>query len=806
MPEEHISNQRTTLKISPRELIFKYIRYLPWVVISLAVTLVLAYLKLRYSTPIYSVSGKLLVSNQSPYSTSGGGDKFNDIFMSQRVDKLNDEIEIIKSRNLASRVVMALGLQKQVYSKGKIRTSIVYPGSVPFDFEILSIVDSSQGVSVLVTFVNDNEFNINEKPQTHYFNETVVLPNFSFRLKSNGRNRHVFGSDDFIVSWQTAEQLAISLSSSINVGRLNEGTNVLNLSYSTENPKLGVDIVNSYMKEYHQSNMEDKRQIAAQTLDFIDEQLDTVFHELGGVEKNLQRYREKNRVFNPEVQTHIFLNEYSQSNKERSELGVRLKITDYLINYLSDKNKQFNLIPTTLGIEEPTLMQQVTEFNKLQLDRETALRNTAPNNPRIIGMEGAIEKLRQDMIETLNSVRKTQVIAMEQSLGKTNEANRAITAIPSKEKQLLEVTRQQNILQELYQYLLQKKLETAIASASTISNIKVLEPALESYVPVSPNRRGLYTMAIFIGLAIPVGLIFLIEFLDDKVKSKADIQQQTDAPVLGEIGHADSSSTLVVNRNNRKVVAEQFRIVRSNLQYILPKIDKPVLLVTSSFSGEGKSFISTNLGSVLAISGKRTVILEFDIRKPKIMQGLGLNERKGLTNYIVGSTTLNEIIHPVPDVENLFVIPCGPVPPNPAEMLLHAKVDQLFLELKKQFDAIIIDSAPVGLVSDAITLGRYADSTIYIVRHKYTLKKQILMIDEIYRQGKLPHLAIVINDINARAGYGGYYGYGNYGYGYGYGYGINGNGAGYFESTSVNHKGWRKWLPGFGKKKKKIAD
>jgi capsular exopolysaccharide synthesis family protein len=190
--------------------------------------------------------------------------------------------------------------------------------------------------------------------------------------------------------------------------------------------------------------------------------------------------------------------------------------------------------------------------------------------------------------------------------------------------------------------------------------------------------------------------------------------------------------------------------------------------------------------------------LEFDIRKPKIMKGLGLHERKGITNYIVGSAGLNEIVHPVPDVENLYVISCGPVPPNPAEMLLQGRVDELFLELRKQFDAIIIDSAPVGLVSDAVTLGRYADGTIYIVRHKYTLKKQIQMVDDIYRQKKLPQLAIVINDISSRGGYGGYYGYGSYGYGYGYG--VNGNGGGYFENATPTRKGWRKWISGSIKK------
>ena len=277
--------------------------------------------------------------------------------------------------------------------------------------------------------------------------------------------------------------------------------------------------------------------------------------------------------------------------------------------------------------------------------------------------------------------------------------------------------------------------------------------------------------AFFIGLLVPAAVIFLIEYLNDKVKSKTEIQQITDAPILGEIGHAENSTTLVVTRNNRKFLAEQFRIVRSNIQYILPKVDRPVILVTSSFSGEGKSFVSTNLGAVLALSGKRTIILEFDIRKPKIMKGLGLNERKGLTNYIIGNVELADVIHPVPDVENLFVVPCGPVPPNPAEMLLNERVKELFARLRQQFDTVIIDTAPVGLVSDGITLGQHADASIYIVRHNYTLRKQIQLIDDIYKQSKLPHLSIIINDIKTGSGYGGYYGYGQYGYGNGYGYG-----------------------------------
>jgi capsular exopolysaccharide synthesis family protein len=288
-----------------------------------------------------------------------------------------------------------------------------------------------------------------------------------------------------------------------------------------------------------------------------------------------------------------------------------------------------------------------------------------------------------------------------------------------------------------------------------------------------------------IGFTIPIAIIILIEYLNDKIKSKTDIEKITSVPVLGEIGHAEESGVLIVTKNNRHFIAEQFRIIRSNLKYILPKIDNPVIMITSSFSGEGKSFISTNLGSVLALSGKKTVILEFDIRKPKIMEGLGLQERKGITNYIVGNISLSEIIYPVYSQENLFVIPCGPVPPNPSEMLLDEKVVELFQELKRNFESIIIDTAPVGLVSDALTLSQFADACMYVVRHNYTFKKQLYLIDELYINKKLPHLSIIINDINNRSGYGSYYGYGNYGYGYGYGsnsstYGATGKNKGLF--------------------------
>lgn len=771
---------------SPKEIVIRYLHYVPWVVLSVAIFLILAYLKIRYTTPIYNVTAKLQVKNPAAYGK--GSEKFDDIFMMQGTSRnLSDEIELIKSRSMAMRVVKSLGMQVQVYNKGSIRTSLVYQRDIPFDINFYQLKDSSASFSFLITLLDDNQFKLNQEQEPRHFGEIVEMNFGKVMLTRNKRPLWVFASNEFLVSWQSVNSRASALKSALNAAQANDFSSVLTLTFQTENTKTGIDVLNQYMEEFQKASLEDKREIAVNTLLFIDEQLDTVRQQLGGAERNLQLYREKNRVFAPEQQSNISFQEVSESARQLTEQEVKLKVVDYLHKYISDKSNPYRMVPATLGIEEPSLLQQISEYNKLQLERETALKSIGAGNSIIRNMETTIESLRGDMLENLRNIRQTYLLAIQNLDKKLNEAQAEIKTIPQKEKQLLEVTRQQNILQELYSYLLQKKLETSIASASTISNIRIIESAVASASPISPNKKSLYTIALLLGIGVPVGIIFVVEYLNDKVKTRSDIEKFSSVPILGEVGHADDAGTLVVTANNRKFIAEQFRIIRSNLKYIVPKVDKPVLMVTSSFSGEGKSFISTNIGAVMAISGKKTVILEFDIRKPKILKGLGLNERKGITNYIVGNMRLEDIVHRVPGVDNLFVIPCGPVPPNPAEMLLDPKVQEMINDLRLMFEVVIIDTAPIGLVSDSITLGQHVDATIYIVRHNYTLKKHLKLVDELYTEQKLPHLSVIINDIQQRAGYYGYYGYGGYGYGYGYG-------SDYFEKSSGKSKGWLRWF------------
>jgi capsular exopolysaccharide synthesis family protein len=350
--------------------------------------------------------------------------------------------------------------------------------------------------------------------------------------------------------------------------------------------------------------------------------------------------------------------------------------------------------------------------------------------------------------------------------------------MPGKSMQMLNIGRREKILEDLYSLLLQKKLEISLSSASTISNSSVVEPAIDSNVPVSPNIQKIYTLYALFGILIPLGIIGLREILQDKITSRQDLEKSTDAPILGEIGHSEGRQPLVVTLNSRRLISEQFRIVRTNLQFILGKNDRPTMMITSSFSGEGKSFISTNMGAVMALSGKKTVIMEFDIRKPKIVSGLDLKRKMGITNYIIGKARFDELLVKVEGVDNLYVIPCGPIPPNPAELLLDSRLDELMKEVKENFEVVIMDTAPIGLVSDATNLSRFADCTLYIVRQGHTFRNQVGLIDDLYTAKKLPALCLLINDIKANAGY---YGGSYYGSGYGYYGGYSFGESGYFE-------------------------
>ena len=759
---------------SPREFLLRYVKYLPWILISLAIALVLAKIKLRYATPIYKAEARLLIKKEGSYSR--GNDKFDDIFAGGSIQNVYNEIEIIKSRPLAARVVKALRLQTSCYNKGSIRSSLLYH-EAPITILPLGDADTTASFGVQLTVVDNDHFKIGEGAKLYTFGETINQSGIEYKIvKLRQQAYNVSASNVFVLVHSSIERAANGVVSGLGVVLSDNFGQIVNLSYQSENTDLAVDILNTLMAVYKEANIEDKRQMKISTLEFIDERLDSLKDELGTVEKNLTSFIEDKKAFQLDKQSEMYLDKLNAEATNLAQQDLRISVVDWLIRYM--KNNEWKAVPVELGTQEPTLYGLITEYNKLQQERLNALATMPETNPYIVqNLNPNIQKVRGDIIEALNSVRQSYVIARESIVKRNGEIQGQLSEIPSKGQQLAERNRQQKIKEELYLFLLQKREETAIASASTVSDSKVVEPALPGGSPISPNARSVYMVAFILGLVVPGGIIGLKEYLNDKVHGRVDIERITDAPFMGEIGHSEDAMALVVKHNSRRFISEQFRIIRTNLQFVLSKSEKPVVLVTSSFSGEGKSFVSTNIGAVMALTGKRTVIMELDIRKPKVLTNLDLKRQKGITNYIIGNASVDEIIMPVPNVENLFVISCGPVPPNPAEMLLDPKLKQLFEEVKRKFDIVIVDTAPVGLVSDAMVIGRHADCTLYILRQGYTYKSQVRLIDELYTQKKLPRLSVLLNDMKGGVGYGSYYGYGIYGYsgrnryGYGYGYG-----------------------------------
>lgn len=770
-----------TWTLSPKDFLFKYLRFLPWVIFSAMLFLCLAYIKNRYAVHIYRVQSSLLIKNDQN-SENDKDSRFQELFLSQSSTNLSNEIEILKSTPVLARVAGDLHLQTVYYNKGSVKSSLLYPYS-PITLDVLQLGDSTKAFGYTVTVLDSRRYMLGEDKTPLLFGQILEKGGCRFRmLWDSAVSIHSFGTPVFNIYWYPKIVEAQSLVSNLKVVQSNDQATILTLSFESENGTLCQDVLNTLMAVYDTLMIEDKNRIADNTLRFINARLFELSDTLRGVQGGLESFMVRNQAFDMENQSKTYLEKIGESAQLQSEMEVKISVVDYLLKYVADKKNIYELVPTNLGIEDAALLQLISEYNRMQLERAANLKTTPVGNPLIANIGNALEKVRSNIYQALVNVRQAYAIADANINKKNQDLQEKITSLPGKSMQLLNIGRKQKILEDLYSLLLQKKLDISLSSASTISNSRVVEPAMGPGIEVSPNTKRTYTLYLMLGLIIPIGIIAVRELMQDKVNDRADVERYTDTPILGQIGHSRTEQPLIVTLNSRSLISEQFRIVRSNLQYVIGKNQRPVLMVTSSFSGEGKSFVSTNIGAVLALSGKKTVIMEFDIRKPKIMAGLELKRKMGITNYIIGKASFRELIVKVDGIDNLYVIPCGPIPPNPAEILLDKRLDELMQEVKAEFEVVIMDTAPVGLVSDASTLGKYADATLYIVRAGHTFRVQLKMIDELYHSRKLPALSLLLNDVQAENGYYGYYGTG-YGYYAGYGYGASA--SGYFEDEKT---------------------
>ncbi|GAB2680795.1 tyrosine-protein kinase [Flavihumibacter cheonanensis] len=772
-------------EFTPMEFVYRNLKYLPWIALSLIVSIIGALIYLRYTPDEFMAKGQMIIKGENAVSTSD--EKFNRLFLMDAGPNLNNEMAILKSNNFVQRVVQELGLNFEYTGLGKVKSTLGYPHS-PLQLEVIRKRDSSR-ITFQVTVLNDKEFLLNGAGEARQFGSVIEDKRGVFKIHLNPSYLDDYDTRDFLIDHYPLDIAAERIIPHISIKQSNEYANILEISFQSTNVQQAADIVNTLMKEYGNATVEDKNAIALGTIRFIDERLDSLQSELSGVEGAIQQFQEKNQGIGLGLQSEMYVNSMSELDTRINDISVKKKVLQWLKEYLLNKNNDQATVPVNLGVDEPTLTALISAYNELQLQKTALLKSTTLQNPKVLEMQASLDKIKIDINEALASVDRSYDIVLKQMQDRYSSAQQKSVSVPGKVRRLLNIERQHKIKEELYLLLLSKKEEVAIASAAVLPNSSILEKATVRGKLVAPIPSGVYLKFIAAGLAIPILIIMVLGFLNDKISMRSDIEKNTQVPIAGEVGSSDNPSPLLVTLQNRSYITEQFRSIRTNMTYLANQTSKPTILVTSSMSGEGKSFISTNIGAAFALAGKKTLLLEFDIRKPKISSNLNVSTRKGLSSYLVTNEKEEDLLVRVKDIDGLYVFPCGVIPPNPSEMLLLPKMEKLFAWAKENFDVIIIDSAPVGVVSDAITLGKYADATLYIIRQNYTIKKVVDLIDTLYQTKRLPSMSVVINDVQMQRGYG-------YGYGYGYAFGKGQQASGYFDINAEPKKSFWKRLFG----------
>ena len=571
--------------------------------------------------------------------------------------------------------------------------------------------------------------------------------------------------------------------SNLSIAPTSKTTSVAVISLKNSSLQCGQDFINQLLEMYNRNTNNDKNEIAQKTAEFIDERISIISKELGSTEADLETFKRDAGITDLTSEAQIALAGNAEYEKKSVENRTQISLVNDLRKYL--RGNEYEVLPSNVGLQDAALIGAIERYNEMLVERKRLLRTSTENNPAIVNLDTSIRAMKANVQATLEGTLQGLMITKSNLDREASRYSRRISNAPGQERAYVSIARQQEIKAGLYLMLLQKREENAIALAATANNAKIIDEAIADDTPVSPKRSMIYLIALVLGVGIPVGIIYLIELTKFKIEGRADVEKLTSVPIIGDIPLTDEKNdkngSIAVFENKNNLMSETFRNIRTNLQFMLDN-DQKVILVTSTVSGEGKSFVSANLAISLSLLGKKVVIVGLDIRKPGLNKVFHLsNKEKGITQYLSNpETDLMELVQPSDVNKNLFVLPGGSVPPNPTELLARNGLDKAIEILKQNFDYVIMDTAPIGMVTDTLLVGRVADLSVYVCRADYTHKAEYTLINELAIEKKLSKLCTVINGVDLKKRkYGYYYGYGKYGkyygygkrYGYGYGYG-----------------------------------
>ncbi|PTS95789.1 capsular biosynthesis protein [Pedobacter sp. HMWF019] len=739
----------------------------PWLVFSVIACLILSFLYIRYNTPMYKVTARVMVNDDKKGSgMMGASELLGDLggLLGEK-STVDNEAEIFKTRLLMEQVVNDMNLNVTYFKKGRVRNVELYKS--PFKVLLLKPADTIKKTAVELKPLKDGRISISadELDTVVNFNRVVNLPKVgTFMLSKVEEIPFVYEDYSFVIS--SVDEKVASLMDDMSVEVANKQITIVDLSINHSVPKRGEDILNEIIKKYVEGNLKDKNEVADSTIKFIHGRLALIGGELSDLEGNIQGFKQKNNLADMTEQSKLLVQNTSEFMNELSKVETQLNILTSLEVYLKDENGHKRVLPSALLPADMVFSGLIEKYNALLLERDRSLLSVTETNPVVVNLDHQIANLRKDMLSNLLTTKNGLTITRDKYRSQMNSTEGQIKQVPATERNYLNLARQQQIKQELYVFLMQKSEETAISKTSTIANSRTIDPPKSQFKPYSPKKPVVLLFGLFVGLLMPVSFIGVSDFLNKKVSSKEDILRITQVPIIGEISHNAEVNNLVVANNSRSAIAEQFRALRTNIAFYLQDPKEKVILLTSSMAGEGKSFVAINLGNILAITGKRVLLMELDLRKPGLSSKLNIPNKTGFTNYVINKDLgVDDIVKPLEFQENLFVVSSGPVPPNPAETLMNERTNALLEELKAQFDYIIIDAPPIGIVTDAQLMEKHADICMYLVRQKFTLKNQLNIVEDLYVNKRMKKIGIVVNDIHTNDGY-------DYGYGYGYEYGV----------------------------------
>ena len=784
-------------QVNIQELLFRYLIHWPWFVISIIICIACAWGYLRLTTPIYNISATVLIKDEKK---GGGASMSSDLekmglegFVSSS-SNVDNEIEVLRSKSLAREVVNNLGLfvtymdedefpSKELYHTSPVLVSLTHQEAdkLPGRMEINMILQPTGALGVQIT-VGEKEYRkqFDKLPAVFPTDEGTVAffannDTLSAVCPENiTKERHItaFINRPFSVLKEYVNSLSIAPTS--------KTTSVVVISLENTNTRRGRDYINKLLEMYNINANNDKNEAAQKTAEFIDERIGIISKELGSTEQDLENFKRSAGITDLNSEAQIALTGNAEYEKKRVENQTQINLVMDLQRYM--KGNEYEVLPSNIGLQDAASAGAIDRYNQMLVERKRLLRTSTENNPTIINLDTSIRAMRTNVQATLDATLKGLQITKEDLAREASRYSRRINDAPTQERQFVSIARQQEIKSGLYLMLLQKREENAITLAATANNAKIIDEALADDNPISPKKTIVYLAALVLGVGLPVGVIYLIGLTKFKIEGRADVEKLTSLPVVGDIPLADEKTgSIAVFENQNNLMSETFRNVRTNLQFMLEN-GKNVILVTSTISGEGKSFISANLAISLSLLGKKVVIVGLDIRKPGLNKVFNIPKKEhGITQYLTNTTAnLMDFVQPSDINKNLFILPGGTVPPNPTELLARGGLEKAIETLKANFDYVILDTAPVGMVTDTLLIGRVADLSVYVCRADYTHKAEFTLINELAENNKLPNLCIAVNglDLNSRK-YGYYYGYGKYGkyygygkrYGYGYGYG-----------------------------------